>query len=59
MYKLSLQTEIALSTLESEDIALAEAMRELIPTRIVLEEIVSHVDPEAKKEVPKIKAVIW
>ena len=59
MWKSSLQTEIALSTLESEYIALAAAMRELIPARRLLEEIVSHIDPKAKKEVPKIQSVIW
>ena len=59
LWKSSLQTEIALSTLESEYIALAAAMRELIPARRLLEEIVSHVDSKAKKEVPKIQSVIW
>ena len=36
-----LQTEIALSTMESEYIALSQAMRELIPTRRIVDEVTS------------------
>ena len=38
-----LQTQIALSTMESEYIALSLAMRELIAVRVVLKEIFTHV----------------
>jgi hypothetical protein len=34
-----LQTEIALSTLEAEYIALSQAMRDILPTRVVVKEI--------------------
>ena len=36
-----LQTEIALSTMESEYIALSQAMRELIPTRRIVDEVIN------------------
>ena len=36
-----LQTEIALSTMESEYIALSQAMRELIPTRRIVDEVIT------------------
>ena len=54
-----LQTEIALSTLESEYIALSQAMRELIPTRRILKEIIGHVDPQALQNSANIKSTIW
>ena len=45
-----LQTQIALSTMEAEYIALSLAMRELIAVRVVLKEIFTHVfhSPETK-----------
>ena len=43
-----LQTQIALSTLEAEYIALSQAMRELLPLRRLMKEIVT----ELKMEVP-------
>jgi hypothetical protein len=42
-----LQTEVALSTLESEYIAYSQAMRELIPLRRVVSEIAKALDKEA------------
>ena len=40
-----LQTEIALSTMESEYIALSQAMRELIPVRRVINEVAACISP--------------
>jgi hypothetical protein len=45
-----LQTEIALSTTEAEYIALSQAMRELIPLRRLLSEIVTAMDLPGVKE---------
>jgi hypothetical protein len=45
-----LQTEIALPTMESEYIALSQAMRELIPLRRVVAEIASALGIEASSE---------
>jgi hypothetical protein len=42
-----LQTEIALSTMESEYIALSQAMRELIPLRRIVKEIATNLDKDA------------
>jgi hypothetical protein len=42
-----LQSEIALSTMESEYIALSQAMRELIPVRRLVKEIAMNLDPTA------------
>ena len=49
-WKSKLQTQIALSTMESEYIALSLAMRELIAVRATLKEIFTHVfhSPDAK-----------
>ena len=54
-----LQVETALSTLESEYIALAQAMRELVPMRHLLLEIISHVDLKALPEATSFKSVVW
>ena len=54
-----LQTEIAISTLESEYIALSQAMRELVPMRRLLTEIISHIDPAASRDATNLKSVIW
>ena len=51
--------ETALSTLESEYIALAQAMRELVPMHCLLPEIISHVDPKALPEATSVKSVVW
>ena len=39
IFKPKLQTEIALSTLEAEYIALSQSMRELLPLRNLLQEV--------------------
>ena len=39
IFKSKLQTEIALSTLEAEYIALSQSMRELLPLRRLLQEV--------------------
>ena len=39
IFKSKLQTEIALSTLEAEYIALSQSMRELLPLRNLLQEV--------------------
>jgi hypothetical protein len=44
-----LQTQIALSTMESEYIALSQAMRELIACREILKEIYTHVLHDSEK----------
>ena len=54
-----LQTEIALSTLESEYIALAQAMRELVPMKRLISEIITKVDPEYKENPTHLKSIIW
>ena len=59
LWKSSLQTEIALSMLESEYIALSQALRELIPARRLLEEIVKNIDPKGFVNLPKVKSIIW
>ena len=54
-----LQTEIALSTLEAEYIDLAQAMRELVPMRRLLKEVVKTVDPDSQEHPTILKSVIW
>jgi hypothetical protein len=45
IWKSKLQTEISLSTLESEYSALSQAMRQLIPIRLLIIELLSVLDP--------------
>ncbi len=54
-----LQTVQSLSTLESEYVALAEAMREFVPMRRLLKEIVSNLDPDSEGVVSKMKSIVW
>jgi hypothetical protein len=44
IWKSKLQTEILLSTLESEYLALSQAIRQLIPTRLLIIELLSVLD---------------
>ncbi len=54
-----LQTVQSLSTLESECVALAQAMREFVPMRRLLKEIVSNLDPNSEGVVSKMKSIVW
>ncbi len=54
-----LQTEIALSTLEAEYIALSQAMRDLVPMRRLLHELVANMDPSAQEGSAFLKSTIW
>ena len=51
-----LQTETALITLEAEHIALAQAMRDLVPTRRMLEEVLGSVAPHLQDDPTLLKA---
>jgi hypothetical protein len=48
VWKSKLQTEISLSTLESEYSSLSQAMRQLIPLRLLIIELLSVIDNEEK-----------
>ncbi len=54
-----LQTVQSLSTLESECVALAQAMREFVPMRRLLKEIVSNLDPDSEGVMSKMKSIVW
>ena len=54
-----LQTVIALSTLESEYIYLSQAMRELVPMRRLIKEIIEHLDPKALENETNLVSTIW
>ena len=54
-----LQTCIANSTLEAEYIAMAQAMRELVPMRRLLQEIVSVTDPENSSHNTLFKSTLF
>lgn len=54
-----LQTEVALSTLEAEYIALSQAMRDLVPMRRFLMELVTNVAPEITDPETCLKSTVW
>ena len=54
-----LQTEIALSTTEAEYIALSSGMRELLPTRSLLEEVVSKLDLKLQDGSTTVKSTVF
>ncbi len=58
MWCSKLQTEIACSTLEAEYIALAQAMRELVPLRRAFVELNAYFNLNGKDEVP-VKSVVF
>ena len=54
-----LQTETALSTLEAERIALAQAMRGLVPMRRLLKEVLGAVAPHLQDDPTLLKSTVW
>ena len=56
-WKSTLQTEICLSTAESEYVALSQALREVLPTMTFLEEIAKIVDVNV--QTPQISLKVY
>ena len=54
-----LQSCVSLSTLEAEHVTLSQAMRELVPMRRLLREIVFNVDPDHSEDDTLLKSTIW
>ena len=54
-----LQTEMALSTLEAQCIALAQAMRDLVPMRRLLKEVLGAVAPHLQDDPTLLKSTVW
>ena len=54
-----LQTKIALSTLEVECIALAQAMMDLVPLRRLLKEVLGALAPHLQDDPTLLKSTVW